>query len=392
MARYVLVLLLLLAGCQSAVQPTATSIAAVAPQSPAGGTPTLPPPTPATATDPQAGAPTPALAAPTAAPATTNAVPTAAPAKPAAAPPSPTALAAATTPVAQASPGTPSPGTKLPVVATFSILADFVGVVGRERVEVATLVGPGQDAHTFEPSPADAARLARAAIVFENGLGFEGWLDKPYAASGSKSRRVVVTMGIAAQKGGHVEGEAEGAHTHGELDPHVWQDVRHAMHIVGVIRDALVETDPAGAESYRTNAESYLGELKRLDAWVVEQVQSLPEARRTLVTNHESFGYFASRYGFAILGTALPVSTEGAEPSAANVARLVRRIKSAGAPAIFVENVSNKRVIERIASEAGVKVTPTLYTDALDKPGSAVDSYPKLIRYNVTTIVTALKA
>jgi ABC-type Zn uptake system ZnuABC Zn-binding protein ZnuA len=280
-------------------------------------------------------------------------------------------------------------------VASFSVLADLVKQVGGERVEVVTLVGPGQDAHTFEPAPTHGVALSRAALVFENGLGFEGWLDKLYAASGSKARRVVVTQGISAQKSGHAhsEGAGEAAHAHGELDPHVWQDVRHAMHMVGVVRDALVHADPGGAGEYGANADRYLSELRALDGWIVEQVRAVPEARRTLVTNHESFGYFASRYGFALVGTAIPgVSTENAEPSAAELAKLIGRIKSTGTPVLFAENVSNPKVLDRIAREAGVKVAPTLYTDALGKPGDPVDTYAKMMRYNVTTIVTALKA
>lgn len=279
------------------------------------------------------------------------------------------------------------------VVSSFSILADLVRSVAGDHVEVLTLVGPGQDAHTFEPAPTHGVALNRAALVFENGLGFEGWLDKLYTASGSKARRVKVTDGIAAQKAGHAHAASgdEAAHAHGELDPHVWQDVRHAIHVVGRVRDALIELDPTNAPAYRTNAERSLAELTALDAWVVEQVRVVPEPRRTLVTHHESFGYFCSRYGFAIVGTAFPgVSTEAAEPSAADLARLVRRVRSAGVPVIFPENVGDPKVLERVAREAGVKVGPPLYGDALDAPGGPVDSYPKLVRHNVAAIVSAL--
>jgi zinc/manganese transport system substrate-binding protein len=283
--------------------------------------------------------------------------------------------------------GGPAPGAaagRLPVVASFSVLADLVRSVGGERVEVTTLVGPGQDAHTFEPAPTHGAALSRATLVFENGLGFEGWLDRLYAASGSRARRVVVTEGISARKGDDADDE---------IDPHVWHDVQHAMHEVGVIRDALVQADPSGAATYRANAERYLAELRALDGWVVEQVRSLPEERRKLVTNHDSLGYFASRYGFAVVGAAIPgVSTETSEPSAADLAGLIGRIKQARVPALFAENASNPRVLERIAREAGVAVAPPLYTDALGQPGEPVDTYAKMVRYNVSTIVTALKA
>jgi len=300
-------------------------------------------------------------------------------------------------PTAPAPVVSPPPTKRLSVVATFSILGDLVRSVGGDGVELTLLVGPGQDAHTFQPSPADGAKLARADLVFENGLGFEGWLEELYRASGSRARRVVVTEGIAAQKGGpaHAEGEAEAeaGHSNGELDPHVWQDVRLASHMAGRIGEALAQADPASAALYRANAERYQQELRTLDAWVVDQVQSLPEARRTLVTNHDSLGYFASRYGFTILGTAIPgVSTEASEPAAADLVKLIGRIKSAQVPAIFVENVANPKLMERIAREAGVAVAPPLYTDALGPPGSPVDSYPKMVRHNVSTIVGALRA
>ena len=310
------------------------------------------------------------------------------------------------TPPGEAAGATP-PGTagRLKVVATFSILGDLVANVGGDRVALRTLVGPGGDAHTFEPSPEDGVALAEAALIFENGLGFEPWLDKLYTASGSRARRVVVTEKIAPLPVGpgdehaHAEeqahnGEASGEHgagEHGEFDPHVWHDVANAMLMVETIRDALVQADPANADVYRTNAETYLAELKELDAFIVEQTQALPQARRKLVTSHDTFAYFARRYGFEIVGTALgAATTETADPSAGELARLVEEIRAAGVPVIFAENVHNPGVMERIAAEAGVKLGPMLYTDALGEPGSDGETYLKLMRYNVTTLVTAL--
>lgn len=289
---------------------------------------------------------------------------------------------------------------KLSVVVSFSILGDLVQQVGGDRVEVRTLVGPGEDAHTFEPSPADSAALARAVLVFENGLGFEPWLEKLYTASGSKARRVIVTDGITVLAAATEEHEEHGAAETGEKegagrdehDPHAWHDVKNAQHMVGVIREALATADAANAAVYRANAERYLSELQALDAWIVQQVQSLPEARRKLVTTHDTFRYFAARYGFAIPATALgAVSTEAAEPAAGEFAQLVKTIKEAGVPSIFAENVANPRLMERLAREAGVALAPALYTDALGKPGSSGESYAKMMRANVTTIVEALK-
>lgn len=284
---------------------------------------------------------------------------------------------------------------RLKVVATFSVLGDLVHNVAGDLVVLKTLVPAGGDAHTFEPSPADSVTLAEAELVFENGLDFESWLPDLFTAANSRARRVVVTEGIeqltAAEDERHdQEGDEEGSH-HGGFDPHVWHDVDNAIQMVERIRDRLVAADPANADGYRANAERYLQQLKRLDAFVVERVNSLPAERRELVTTHDTFGYFARRYGFEIVGTALgSVSTEVADPAAADIAALVEQIKATGVPAIFTENIESGSLTERIAHEAGVELAPVLYTDALGEPGSSGESYEKMIRYNVETIVAAL--
>jgi ABC-type Zn uptake system ZnuABC Zn-binding protein ZnuA len=282
------------------------------------------------------------------------------------------------------------------IVATFSILGDLVREVAGDRAQLTTLVGPGGDAHTFEPSPADNRTLADADVIFENGLGFETWLDGLYESSGSRARRVAVTEGMKSliPAGEHEEehaGEEGEGHGHGEYDPHVWHDVENAIYIVGRIRDALVEVDPKNAAAYRSNAERYIAELRDLDSYVVRQVATLPAERRKLVTTHDTFGYFARRYGFEVVDTALGTTTEESEPSAAGVARLIRDIKAAGVPAVFTENVSNPGVMERVARETGAEVAPPLYTDALGEPGSEGGTYVGMEKYNATTIVAALK-
>lgn len=280
---------------------------------------------------------------------------------------------------------------KLPVVATFSIIADMVGRVGGERVAVAALVGPGGDAHTFEPTPADSVRLAGARAVFENGLAFEPWLGDLYAASGSQAARVVVSAGIeplvAAAGARAGEGQA-----HGELDPHIWHDVQNAMTMVENIRAGLAAADPAGAEVYRANANAYLAELRELDAFVQAQAAQIPPERRKLVTTHDTFGYYARRYGFEVVGTALgALSTEAADPPASAIAGLIEEIRAAGVPAIFAENVSTPGLMETIAREAGVALAPPLFTDALSAPGGAGATYVAMMRYNATTIAAALR-
>lgn len=295
------------------------------------------------------------------------------------------------------------------VVVTYSILGDIVGNVGGEEIELTTLVGPNGDAHTFEPAPSDTAKLSEAGVVFENGLEFEPWLDELYDSSGSRAERVVVTEGIeplsVAEEGEHGVGEehaGEAEHAgeghadeekeeHGEYDPHVWHDVRGAMAMVESVRDALSEADPENVEGYRANAEAYLSELEELDAEVTQRAESVPEERRVLFTSHDTFGYFAERYGFEVDTALASASTEVSDPSAGETVELVEEIEASGVPAVFAENVSNPGVMERIAREAGVELAPALYTDALGEPGSPGATYVEMERYNASTMVEALR-
>ena len=285
---------------------------------------------------------------------------------------------------------------KLRVVATYSILGDLVKNVASDEAEVITLVGPDGDAHTFDPSPQDGMTVANAQVIFENGVGFETWLDKLYSSSGSQAVRVVVTEGLEFREGqcnhSHAEREKLGkAHEH-EDDPHVWHDVRNAIHMVEIIRDKLCGLDPNHADKYRAKAGDYLTKLEALHTWVEQSVEAIPPDQRKLVTNHDTFGYFADRYGFKIAGTVLAsVSTEAGDPSAAEFAKLIESVKATKVRAIFAENVHHPKLMERLATEAGVKLAPPLYSDALGQPGTAGDTYEKMVRYNVTTIVDALK-
>jgi zinc/manganese transport system substrate-binding protein len=279
----------------------------------------------------------------------------------------------------------PPANATLNVVATFSILGDLVQAVAGDNIQLHTLVGPDGDTHTYEPIPADEVALVQSNLIFENGLGFETWLGKLYAASGSKARRVVVTTGVTT--GQIAIGDAAG-----QTDPHAWQDVTYAMGMVNVIRDTLAAQDPAHAAAYQANAAAYLKQLQDLDGYIQQQSSTLPAARRNLVTNHDALGYFAKRYGYQVIGDVLgSVSTEASSPSAAELAKLSDEIKSAQVPAIFTENIENSAVINQVAQEAGVKVAPPLYTDALGKPGTPGETYLKMMRYDVDTIVAALK-
>ncbi len=276
-----------------------------------------------------------------------------------------------------------APGRRLKVVATFSVIGDLARNVGGDDMDIATLVGPGQDTHTFEPSPADGRALAEADLVLENGLGFETWLDDLFTSAGSEAARVAVTEGITPRTAS--EGDEAG-----QTDPHVWHSVASAIQMVKNIRDALAQVDPANAAAYQANADQTLTALQTLDTWVFAQVKAVPEDRRKLVTTHDTFGYFAERYGFEVVGTILPTTTEGASPSAQALAALVEAVRAQGVPAVFAENVSSNALLNQVAAEAGVKVIASLYTDALGPPGSEGDTYVKMMRHNVTTIVAAL--
>jgi len=268
-------------------------------------------------------------------------------------------------------------------VATYSILGGLVENVGGDRVELTTLVGPNGDAHTFEPAPSDNAELAEADVIFENGLQFEPWLEDLYGSSGSEARRAVVTRAVDTRPVTTAE--------QSEPDPHVWHDVNNAIVMVVSIRDALSEADPENAEAYERNAEAYISELETLDADVQEQVDSIPGEGRILFTSHDTFGYFAGRYGFEVDTALASASTETGDPSAGETAELVEEIEASGVPAIFGENVSDPGVMEGIAAEAGVELAPPLYTDALGDSGSEGETYVRMVRYNVSTMSEALQ-
>jgi zinc/manganese transport system substrate-binding protein len=270
---------------------------------------------------------------------------------------------------------------KIPVVATYSIIGDMTQQVGGDLIALRTLVGPGGDAHTFEPTPEDAQALTDARLIFENGIAFEGWIDDLYTASGSSATRVVVSEGITP-----LELAAD------ERDPHIWHDVTLAITMVERIEAGLSASDPANASAYQANAQRYIGQLKELDAFIQQEVATLPAERRKLVTSHDTFGYYAKRYSFEVIGSGLgAVSTESADPSPAVLTDLVAAIRAAGVPAIFAENVSNPEIMQAIAREAGVVLAPPLYTDALGEPGSTGATYLEMMRSNTLTIVTALK-
>lgn len=285
----------------------------------------------------------------------------------------------------------------LHVVATFSVLGDLTQAVGGDAIQLTTLIGPGVDAHTYDPSPADLAMLEQADVIVENGLGFEPWLDNFLDSTNFHGERIIASDSITPRhtdESDHAAAEGhDEAHAHAGDDPHVWHSVPNAIVMVGNIRDGLQGADPDRASAYDASAAAKIADLQQLDAWVREQVATLPEDRRKLVTSHDTFGYFADTYGFQIIGTALgSLSTEAGDPSARQIAQLIGQIRESGVPAIFAENVANPDLMESIAAEAGVALAPPLYSDALGAPGTPGDTYDGMMRSNVETIVQALSA
>jgi ABC-type Zn uptake system ZnuABC Zn-binding protein ZnuA len=279
----------------------------------------------------------------------------------------------------------------LKVVATFSILADWVQYAGGDNIELTTIVPAGGDAHTFDPNPEQVANIDDADLIFEIGLGFESWLEDMYDASGSSAVRVVVSndMELLTSEADHVDEVHED--DHGEYDPHIWGDVRHAISAVAVISQHLSAADPDNVGAYEANAALYVAQLEDLHTYIETETQTIPEDRRKLVTTHDTFGYYADAYDFEIVGTALSsISTEGGDPPASEIAALVEAIESESVPAIFAENVSNNDLMQVIADEAGVVLADPLYTDALGEPGSDGDTYIAIMTVNTDTIVTAL--
>ncbi|TAG35218.1 MAG: metal ABC transporter substrate-binding protein [Polaromonas sp.] len=272
---------------------------------------------------------------------------------------------------------------KIPVLASFSILGDLVRVVGSDRVVVTTLVGPDEDAHVFEPKASDAKNLLQTKLMVTNGLGFEPWAQKLVKSSGYKGPVAVASQGIKARS----MSAHKGAGT--ETDPHAWQDPTHVLVYVRNIAAALGKLDPAGASIYQANSDAYAKELQALDADAKTQIAAIPQPKRKVITSHDAFGYFGAHYGIAFYAPQ-GMSTE-AEPSAKGVAQLIRQIKKEQIKAVFVENMSNPKLLAQLSQDAGVTIGATLYVDALSKTTGPADSYLKLMRHNITQLVAGMK-
>ena len=262
------------------------------------------------------------------------------------------------------------------VVASFSILGDFAKNVGGDRVNVTTLVGPDGDVHVYTPAPADARKIADAKLLVINGLGLEGWLPRLLQASGSKAPIITATSGIAPLKLGS------------DADPHAWQSVANARIYVANLRDALVAADPADGEIFRANAQSYLAKLDGLDREVREAIARIPDSRRKVISTHDAFGYFAAAYGIQFIAP-FGVSTES-EASARDIAAIITQVKNAKIPAVFLENISDPRLIRRISAETGARVGGTLYSDSLTDEKGEAPTYIDMVRHNIKVLTSAL--
>ena len=278
------------------------------------------------------------------------------------------------------------------VLAAETFLAEIAQTVAGNRLEVEPLVPVGVDPHSFEPTPTDVRKVAESRLFIINGAGFEAFLG-PLMNSIKGPTVLEASKGLASrepQPGEHPADEVD--HAHEEGDPHFWLDPTRVITYVQNIRDGLTAADPDGKDVYAAKAEAYIAKLDELDGWIKQQVAQVPEPRRLLVTNHESFGYFADRYGFRIVGAIVPSVSSAASPSAQELARLSDEIRATGAPAVFLETGSNTQLADQLAGETGIKVVTGLLTHSVTAPDGPAPDYLSMMRYNVNAIVDALKS
>jgi len=275
---------------------------------------------------------------------------------------------------------------KLKVVATFSILGDMIRNVGQDLVDVKFIVPENADPHVYQPTPKDAALLAKADLVFINGLDFEGWFERLIENSGYKGKIIVAGEKIPPRI-------LPGSTGKSVNDPHAWHCVKNAISYVDVIADALRDALPKNSTVLNQYHHHYVTKLKSLDSWVHAQFKEVPKEKRLVVTTHDAFWYYGESYGVIFLSP-VGISTD-AEPSAAGVAKLIEDIKTKNIRAVFIESLSSRKLIEEIAKEANCNVDGTLYADSLSSPDDLVSpakTYIDMIRHNTTEIIKALKS
>ncbi|MDT3720957.1 metal ABC transporter substrate-binding protein [Pseudomonas oryzihabitans] len=278
-------------------------------------------------------------------------------------------------------------------VATFTVIADVVKQVGGDHVQVTSLVGPNGDPHAYEPTPADAQALKQADVVFMSGLHLEGWMDRLIKASGQARPPVVLSEGVKTREMADDEdehGHDDHGHDHGGLDPHVWNSPLNVIVYTRNVVKALSDVDPADAALFKANGDRYIAQLEALDRYAREQIGQIPQARRKVLTSHDAFGYFADAYGVTFISP-LGLSTE-AEASAQDVAKLIRQIKQEHVAAYFFENSNDPRLVQQIAKASGAQPGGELYVESLSPADGPAPTYAAMFRYNVDTLVKAMKA
>jgi len=268
-------------------------------------------------------------------------------------------------------------------VASFSILADLLREVAGERMDLRVIAGPDVDAHHFQTRPSHAEAVRSAQIVVRNGAGFDGWFNRLLSSTGFRGVTVTATEGIALRRAAPTPG-----HNHGSQDPHAWQDVRLAIAYVRNIEAGLIRADAAGEAQYRSRANAFVARLEALDGWVRAEISRVPEPRRVIVTSHDAFAYFGAAYGVRFRAPQ-GVATN-AEPSAQQVAGLIRQIRAENITAVFIENMANPATLRRLAEEAGVRIRGRLYADALSSPDGPAATYEAMVRHNLGLMVPAM--
>ena len=281
---------------------------------------------------------------------------------------------------------------KLPVVASFSIVADVAREVGGDRVDVVSLVAPDQDAHVFQPAPADVKKLAAAKVFVVNGLGFEGWMTRLSKSAGFKGMTITAAAKVKplamAEHDEHEGHDHDHDHDHGKLDPHAWHNPQNVVLYADAMADGFAKADPEGAAYYRQRAQAYKAKLVELDTWAAKSLAAVPAERRKVLTSHDAFAYLGARYKIRFMAPQ-GVSTE-TEASAKGVATLIRQVKKEKVTAVFFENMADRRLLDQLSREAGVKVGGKLYSDALSADAAA-SSYLQLFRSNVNAMLATMK-
>jgi ABC-type Zn uptake system ZnuABC Zn-binding protein ZnuA len=280
-----------------------------------------------------------------------------------------------------------SVNSSLHVLAVESYLADIAQNVAGEEFVVDTLIPLGVDPHGFEITPQDLVKIQNADILIINGCGFETWIQDSISNVLPGKKVIESCKGLISR----IPGENEASGDHGLTDPHYWLDPIRVIQYVKNITDGFVSTNPEQKAVYKTNSENYINQLEELDRWIEKSVESIPLAQRKIITNHESFGYFADRYHFQIIGSIIPNISSEASPSAQQLADLVNRIQLTGTKVIFLEAGSNPQLADQIARETNIRVVSNLFTHSLTSLGGNAPTYIDMMKWNTNQIVEALK-